>query len=143
MPYAFLHLPSIKREKLPTVLSKEKVWRLLKSCQLLKHKVLIGLLYDCGLRCTEARSVRLQDLDFDRQQLKVVQGKGKRDRYVPLSEHLIRALKVYIDAERPQNFIFNGQPTGRAGGDFNSRYSQRGVQWMVITMNRVFIEHLQ
>lgn len=132
LPYAFLHLPSIKHEKkLPTVLSKEEVWRLLKSCQLLKHKVLIGLLYGCGLRCTEARSVRLQDLDFDRQQLKVVQGKGKRDRYVPLSEHLIRALKVYIGAERPQNFIFNGQPTGRAGGDFDSRYSQRGVQWVI------------
>jgi integrase/recombinase XerD len=132
LPYAFLHLPSIKHEKkLPTVLSKEEVWRLLKSCQLLKHKVLIGLLYGCGLRCTEARSVRLQDLDFDRQQLKVIQGKGKKDRYVPLSEHLIRALKVYIDAEKPQNFIFNGQPTGRAGGDFDSRYSQRGVQWVI------------
>jgi integrase/recombinase XerD len=132
LPYEYLHLPSIKHEKkLPTVLSKEEVWRLLKSCQLLKHKVLIGLLYGCGLRCTEARSVRLQDLDFDRQQLKVVQGKGKKDRYVPLSEHLIRALKVYIDAEKPQNFIFNGQPTGRAGGDFDSRYSQRGVQWVI------------
>ena len=41
----------------------------------------------------EARSVRLQDLDFDRKQLIVVQGKGKKDRYVPLSEHLIGGLK--------------------------------------------------
>jgi integrase len=48
--------------------------------------------------CMEARSVRLQDLDFDRKQLKVVQGKGKKDRYVPLSIHLIRGLK-YIAAE--------------------------------------------
>jgi integrase len=60
--------------------------------KLLKHKILIGLLYGCGLRCMEARS-RLQDLDFDRKQLKVVQGKGKKDRYVPLSIHLIRGLK--------------------------------------------------
>ena len=132
LPYEFLHLPSIKHEKkLPTVLSKEEVWRLLKSCHLLKHKVLIGLLYGCGLRCMEVRSVRLQDLDFDRLQLKVVQGKGKKDRYVPLSTHLIRGLKSYIQAEKPQMYLFNGQPAGRAGGDFDSRYSQRGVQWAV------------
>mgnify|MGYP003609550970 CR=1 FL=1 len=132
LPYDFLHLPSIKHEKtLPTVLSKEEVWRMLKSCQLLKHKVLIGLLYGCGLRCGEVRAVRLEDLDFDRLQLKVVQGKGKKDRYVPLSPHLIRVLKVYITAEKPKQYLFNGQPSGRAGGDFDSRYSQRGVQWVI------------
>ena len=113
------------------VLSKEEVWRMLTCCTLLKHKILIGLLYGCGLRCMEVRSVRLQDLDFDRKQLRVVQGKGKKDRYVPLSAHLIRGLQKYIDAEKPQNYLFNGQPDGRAGGDFDSRYSQRGVQWAV------------
>ena len=132
LPFEFLHLPSIKHEKkLPTVLSKEEVWRLLNSCQLLKHKILIGLLYGCGLRCMEARSVRLQDLDFDRLQLKVVQGKGKKDRYVPLSKHLIRGLKTYIEVEKPKTYLFNGQPLERSGGDFDSRYSQRGVQWAV------------
>jgi integrase/recombinase XerD len=135
LPYAYLRLPEIKHEKkVQVVLSKEEVWRLLKSCQLLKHKILIGLLYGCGLRCLEARSVRLQDLDFDRRQLRVVQGKGKKDRYVPLSEHLIRGLKSYIHAEKPKDWLFNGQPTGfqkRSGGDFDSRYSQRGVQWAV------------
>jgi integrase len=63
------------------------------KAQSCSNKILIGLLYGCGLRCMEARSVRLQDLDFDRKQLKVVQGKGKKDRYVPLSIHLIRGLK--------------------------------------------------
>jgi integrase len=53
----------------------------------------------------EARSVRLQDLDFDRKQLKVVQGKGKKDRYVPLSIHLIRGLKKYIAAEKPDYLL--------------------------------------
>jgi len=132
LPYEYLHLPEIKKEKkLPIVLSKPEVWRLLKVCQLLKHKLLIGLLYGCGLRCLEVRSVRLSDLDFDRKQLRVVQGKGKKDRYVPLSEHLIRGLKKYIETEKPQEYLFNGQPMGRAGGDFDSRYSQRGVQWVV------------
>ena len=133
LPYEFLHLPSIKHEKkLPVVLSKEEVWRMLQKAKLLKHKILIGLLYGCGLRCMEVRNVRIQDLDFDRKQLKVVQGKGKKDRYVPLSEHLIRGLKKYIEAEKPQDWIFNGQPLpNRAGGDFDSRYSQRGVQWVI------------
>ena len=132
LPYEFLRLPSIKHDKkLPVVLSKEEVWAMLKNAKLLKHKILIGLLYGCGLRCMEVRSVRLPDLDFDRKQLKVVQGKGKKDRYVPLSEHLIRGLKKYIQAEKPQDYLFNGQPIERAGGDFDSRYSQRGVQWAV------------
>ena len=118
LPYEFLRLPSIKHEKkLPVVLSKEEVWAMLQNAKLLKHKILIGLLYGCGLRCMEARGVRLQDLDFDRKQLKVVQGKGKKDRYVPLSEHLIRGLKKYIEAEKPQEYLFNGQPlpTGAGG----------------------------
>lgn len=133
LPYEFLRLPSIKHEKkLPVVLSKEEVWAMLKNAKLLKHRILIGLLYGCGLRCMEARSVRLQDLDFDRKQLKVVQGKGKKDRYVPLSEHLIRGLRKYIEYEKPQDYLFNGQPLpNRAGGDFDSRYSQRGVQWAI------------
>jgi integrase/recombinase XerD len=50
----------------------------------------------CGLRFIEARSVRLQDLDFDCKVLHVVQGKGKNYRYVPLSELLIRGLKESI-----------------------------------------------
>jgi site-specific recombinase XerD len=132
LPYSYLKLPEIKREKkLPVVLSKEEVWEMLSQTKLLKHRILIGLLYGCGLRCFEVRNVRLANLDLNRKQLHVVQGKGKKDRYVPLSDHLIRGLKSYIAAEKPEEWLFNGQPTERAGGDFDSRYSQRGVQWVV------------
>lgn len=132
LPYSYLHLPEIKSEKkLPVVLSKQEVFAMLQHCTLLKHKMLIGLLYGCGLRCMEVRSIRLADLDFDRMQLKVVQGKGKKDRYVPLSAHLIRGLKSYIEVEKPVEYLFGGQINGRAGGDFDSRYSQKGVQWAV------------
>lgn len=126
-------LPSIKGpNKLPVILSKEEMWRLLSSPELLKHKILIGLLYGCGLRCFEVRNVRLQDLDFDRKVVHVVQGKGKKDRYVPLSAHLVRGIQKYIDAERPNDWLFHGQPLeNRKGGDFDSRYSQKGVQWAV------------
>lgn len=127
-------LPSIKREKkLPVVLSREEVRRLIKAPTLLKHRVLIGLLYGCGLRCFEVRNIKLPDLDFDRKMLHVRKGKGKKDRYVPLCDLLIKGLKAYIEAERPDGWLFNGkQPVeGRAGGAFDSRYSQKGVQWAV------------
>jgi len=132
LPYDYLQLPEIRKEKkLPVVLSKEEMWRMLCVPKLLKHKILLGLLYGCGLRCFEVRNVRLRDLDFDRKVLHVVQGKGKKDRLLPLSEHLIRGLRSYIEAEKPNDWLFNGKPVERSGGDFDSRYSQRGVQWAV------------
>jgi integrase/recombinase XerD len=129
-----IQLPRIKKQKkLPVVLSREEVKRLLIAPKLLKHRILLGLLYGCGLRCFEARNIRLADLDFDRKMLHIRQGKGKKDRYVPLSEILIRGLKKYIKTERPERWLFNGNPLaiGRARGDFDGRYSQRGVQWAV------------
>jgi len=128
----YISLPSIKREKkLPVVLSRQEVRRLLDAPKLLKHKVLIGLLYGCGLRCFEARNIKLSDIDFDRRMLHVRQGKGKKDRYVPLSQILMDWLKLYISSENPYPWLFNGRPDGRAGGDFDSRYSNRGIQWAV------------
>lgn len=127
-----LELPSLKNEKkLPVVLSRQEVRRLLKAPRLLKHRVLLGLLYGCGLRCFEVRNLKISDLDFDRKMLHVRQGKGKKDRYVPLAGILVRGLKAYLDAERPGTWLFNGKPDGRAGGDFDGRYSNRGVQWAV------------
>ncbi len=137
LPYEHLHLPAIpKANKLPVILSRQEIWAMLTHAQLLKHKILIGLLYGCGLRCMEVRNIQLQHVDFDRSLLRIVQSKGNKDRYVPLSLHLIRGIKKYIDAEQPKQWLFNGQPNGRAGGDFDSRYSQRGVQWVVKTVAR-------
>lgn len=140
LPYSHLRLPEIKRQnKLPVVLSKQEMYAMISHAPLLKHKILLSLIYGCGLRCFEVRNIRLRDLDFDRGQLHVTQGKGKKARYLPLSNHLIRGLKTYIEAEQPKDWLFNGQPIGRAGGDtstslstsLDGRYSQRGVQWVI------------
>ena len=154
LPYSFLHLPAIpKVKKLPTILSRQEVWRMLQTAQLLKHKLLIGLIYGCGLRCMEVRNIELHHLDFDRQMLHVVQGKGQKDRYVPLSEHLIRGLKTFISVENPDQYLFNGNQnrnieeidasttlsTGASTSlstGFDSRYSQRGVQWVIKTVSK-------
>ncbi len=50
----------------------------------------------------------------------MVQGKGKKDRYLPLSEHLIRGLKKYIEAEKPEDYLFGMPREGRAGGSTGS-----------------------
>jgi integrase/recombinase XerD len=135
LAYEHLHLPAIKHDKkLPVILSKQEVWKMLRTAKLLKHRLLIGLIYGCGLRCMEVRNVRLVDLQFDRMQLHIVQGKGKKDRFVPLSQHLIRGIKQYVEAEHPSDYLFNGKPVAQAGGDFDSRYSSRGVQWVVKTI---------
>lgn len=124
LPYSHLKLPPLKRQnKLPVVLSKQEMFSMLEHAPLLKHKMLLGLLYGCGLRRFEVRNVHLSDLDFDRQQLHVRQGKGKKPRYLPLSVHLIRGLKTYISSEKPNIFLFNGH-----SGD---QYSNRGVQWVI------------
>jgi integrase len=131
LPYEHLHLPAIARpEKLPVILSRQEIWQMLQTAQLLKHKLLVGLLYGCGLRCMELRNIELKHLDFDRKLLHIVQSKGNKDRYVPLSIHLVRGIHTFIAAMHPKRYLFEG--TGNPDGkDFDGRYSQRGVQWAV------------
>lgn len=134
LPYAFLKLPSIAHEKkLPDILSKEEIWKMLQQPRLTKHKLVIGLLYGCGLRCMELRNLELKHLDFDRQLLHVVRGKGGKDRYVPLSVHLIRGIKNYIKADHPKKYLFENTACKQEDPeqDFDGRYSQRGLQWVV------------
>lgn len=108
LPYDYLKLPVIKREnKLPVILSRPEIWRMLQSATLLKHKLLISLLYGCGMRCMEVQNLELRHLDFDRKLVHIVQGKGNKDRYVPLSDHLIRGIVAYISAERPVKYLFS------------------------------------
>ena len=80
-------LPCIERqEKLPVVLSREEMKRLLKAPSLLKYRLLIGLLYDCGLRCLEVCTLQIKDIDLNRRMIHARQSKGKKDRYVPATE---------------------------------------------------------
>lgn len=121
-------LPSIERpKKLPVVLSKAEMRRLLIAPKLLKHRLVLGLLYGCGLRCFELRKLLLKDIDFDREVIHIREGKGRKDRYVPLSKHLARGLRTYIETEHPHHWLFNGN---NAEGQ-TVAYSQRGVQWVV------------
>jgi site-specific recombinase XerD len=121
-------LPSIERQKrLPVVLSQEEVKQLLVAPKLLKHRVLIGLLYGSGLRNFEVCKLKITDLDFDRKVLHIREGKGRKDRYVPLGELIIRGLKQYLSAEKPVTYLFNGNSKT---GEY-IQFTATGVQWAV------------
>jgi integrase/recombinase XerD len=121
-------LPSIERpKKLPVVLSYGEIKKLLKTPKLLKHRLVLALLYGCGLRCFELRNLQLKDLDFDRKMLHVRQGKGRKDRYVPLCALQIRGLKKYLVAEKPILWCFTGN--NKEGNPV--QLSTQGVRWIV------------
>jgi len=121
-------LPSIERpKKLPVVLSKKEVRLLLKAPKLLKHRLMLAMLYGCGLRNFELCNVHIKDVDLDRGQLHIRRGKGRKDRYVPLCGLLVRGLERYLESERPRQWLFNGKNArGEAVG-----LSTNGVQWVV------------
>ena len=127
-------LPSIERpKKLPVVLSQQEVKLLLKAPKLLRHRLVIGLLYSCGLRNHELCNLKINDLDFDRQMLHVREGKGRKDRYVPLCRMLIRGLCTYLEAEKPVKWVFNG----KSRTDEYAPMSARGVQWAIREARRL------
>lgn len=102
-----ISLPSVKRpQRLPVVFSKEEVRRLLNAPKQLRDRLLLGIIYDCGLRVSEAASLLIEDVDLDRQQLFIRQSKNKKDRYVPFSYHITRGVRNYLKIERPQKFLF-------------------------------------
>lgn len=124
-----ISLPSIQRPKeLPTVMNKGEVKLMLKTPKLLKHRLILGLLYGCGLRNHELCNIKITDVDIERKRLHIRHGKGRKDRYVILNDLLIRGLKTYLFNERPIVHLFNGQ----ADKEGKPRpYSSRGVQWVI------------
>jgi integrase/recombinase XerD len=89
---------------------------------LLKHRLLIGLCYGCGLRCAEVRQLRVADVDIEGGMVHVHQGKGNKDRCLPMGAMLARGIRSYVEAEKPCKFLFEGNK-GEA-------YSQRGAIYL-------------
>lgn len=115
-------LPRSRREKrLPAVLSVVEALALVNTPRNLKHRTILRLLYACGLRVSEALALQVSDVDSQRMVLVVRQGKGFKDRQVPLSESILESLRQYYRAFRPRKYLFE---SGQTGGPL----SQRSVQ---------------
>ena len=98
---------------LPKVFSKEEVVRILNSPQNLKHKLMLWIIYSCGLRRSEVTNIRLRDLDRDRGILNIVEAKGMVDRIVPVPVKVWVRIDEYIESYRPVLYLFEGQSGGK------------------------------
>jgi len=116
-------LPSIKHSnKLPVVLNYQECKALFNASELLKHRMLLSLIYSAGLRAREVSRLRLADIDSGRMMIHIRQSKYNKDRYVPLSPLILEGLRKYYYACRPMEYLFNGNTPG-------SPLSVRGMQW--------------
>ena len=118
-----LKLPVIKKEKkLPEVLSKEECRELFKAPRTLKHRFLLAFAYSAGLRMNELRMLKISDVDCDRMQVRVRQGKGRKDRCVILSRFIKERLPNYLNELKPQTYLFEGQTPGEPMGERSIQY---------------------
>jgi len=102
-------------QKLPHVLSTDEVARLLRGATNLKHRAALSVAYGAGLRASEVVHLKVTDIDSDRMILRVVQGKGQRDRYAMLSPSLLVLLRAWWrqghaqGKMRPDGWLFPGR----------------------------------
>lgn len=99
--------------KVPEILRQDEVLRLFAGITNLKHRVIAMTIYAVGLRVSEVASLRIVDIDSVRMLIHVRQGKGGKDRLVPLSPALLVRLRQYWRSYRPEHWLFPGQPPER------------------------------
>lgn len=107
------HIPFPKcPQRLPTVLNPEEVTRLINASPNLYHRTLLTTLYSTAMRRAELCRLKVSDLDSQRMLIRIEQGKGRRDRYVPLSPKLLETLRTYWRWMKPKTFLFPGTVKG-------------------------------
>ncbi len=107
-----------KREKrIPEVLTKEEIKKILAAIENKKTKLMIGLAYACGFRVSELINLKIGDLNFDEMSGRILQAKGRKDRIFNIPKFLVKDLKRQIrkQLERNQEYLFTG-PNGKLTG---------------------------
>ena len=125
-------LPYGKRSKrLPTVLSVEEVAQLLETARPGRERVLMQTAYACGLRLSELLSLQVTDIDSARMVVNVRQGKGAKDRQVPLSARLLGELRTWWCRHRTKPWLFPGMTGASRQRPMNVTSVQRMVKQVV------------
>lgn len=106
-------------KKLPIVLSQDEIQRMFNVCHNLKHKVILTLLYSCGLRVSELINLKWCNIDRSRMIINIIGAKGNKDRQVALSASIIPLLEKYYYQYKSKEYILNGQ--------FRPQYSETSV----------------
>ncbi|MCH7771053.1 MAG: site-specific integrase [Bacteroidetes bacterium] len=115
-----LNIELRKPSTLPSVLSTKEISRILVVTKNLKHKTILLLIYSAGLRLNELLELKIGDVDSEAMKIHIKQGKGKRDRYIMLSENVLNLLREYYKVYKPKHYIIEGQNGGK--------YSPKSVQ---------------
>jgi integrase/recombinase XerD len=102
------HCRPPKSRRRAVVFTPQEVSRLLAAAEPGKARMLFTTMYGCGLRVSEAIALELTDIDSQRQVIHIRQGKGRKDRYVPLGEKLLEQLRDYWRMDKPSRFLFPG-----------------------------------
>lgn len=105
---------------LPNVLTLEDIRNIINSIENIKHRAIISTIYSCGLRISEAIHLKISDIDSSAMTIKIVNAKGKNDRFVMLSEKLLKLLREYFAVYKPKEYLFEGQ--------YGEKYSARSIQ---------------
>jgi integrase/recombinase XerD len=102
-------------------LSKEEVKAILEAHSNIKHKMMLSLIYSCGLRCGELLALKPVHIDSKRNIVLLKNSKGKKDRMVPLSPKILEMLRAYYSIFKPTNYLFEGVISGEP-------YSKKSLQ---------------
>ena len=129
-PYLPEALPFPKHSRrLPTVLSQEEVARLIDASGNLMHRAMLMTLYATGVRRAELCRLKVADIDSQRMVLHIHEGKGGRDRDVPLSPRLLDTLREYWRWMKPKTYLFPGMENNwRADVPVTTK-----VAWIAVT----------
>jgi site-specific recombinase XerD len=125
MPNRFYSIERPRKDKkLPIVLSKENVKKLIENTNNIKHRCIVSLLYSAGLRRSELLNLKLTDIDSSRMLIRVEDAKGNKDRYTLLSSTALNDLRVYYKQWKPNIYLFES-PNGK-------KYSPNSVGKIVV-----------
>jgi len=118
-----------KEKKLPIVLSQAEVYQILTQLNQPAYRMCLTVIYGCGLRIGEACRLKVGDVDSDRGWLLIEQGKGRKDRYVPLPESIVPPLRRYWLTHRHRTWVFPARPDrGKSPDSVVSHRHPSGVQ---------------
>lgn len=107
LKFKYIEYPRSEK-KLPIVLSVDEIQKMFSVCENLKHKVILSLLYSCGLRVSELINLKWENIDRQRMIINIIGAKGNKDRQVMLSIQLIPLLEKYFNEYKSKIYVLNG-----------------------------------
>jgi len=96
-------------KKLPKVIETDVIVESLSKIKNIKHKAILSLAFSCGIRVSEVCDLKIKNIDSNRMLIFIESGKGNKDRYVPLSENILKLLREYFILYKPKEYLFNGK----------------------------------